>query len=403
MRAAVYARVPATRQVQAQTIEQQLDRLRAEVAGRGWQLDDQHVYRDDGYSGASLGRPGLDRLRDHAALDGLDAVVVAAPDRLARNYVHQVLLIDELAGYGCRVEFLDRPMSADPHDQLLLQIRGAVAEYERTLITERMRRGRHARLRAGTLLPWTRPPFGYRLDPGRPRDAAAVRVEPGEAALAAQLFDWYLEPQATLYQLTARLAELGVATPTGKPRWTVASVRGILRNPAYAGRALTNRTRVAPARRRRSALLPAGPGESHAPRPEEDWIEVPVPQIVGEETFAQVQAKLDANQQGAARNTRHEYLLRALVSCGACRLACTGRQTGVGYRYYLCRGRTDALRAAEGRRCTARYIPAGQLDELVWADLCALLTDPGQVTHALIRAQAGAWLPRELQARQAAI
>ena len=69
-------------------------------------------------------------------------------------------------------------MSDDPHDQLLLQIRGAVAEYERTLITERMRRGRQARLRAGTLLPWTRPPFGYRLDPDRPRDAAAVRTEP---------------------------------------------------------------------------------------------------------------------------------------------------------------------------------------------------------------------------------
>src|SRR6266536_670050 len=392
MRAAVYARVSTTRQAQAQTIEQQLDRLREAITGRGWELDDQHVYRDDGYSGASLGRPGLDRLRDHAALAELDVVVVTEPDRLARNYVHQVLLIDELAGYGCRVEFLDRPMSADPHDQLLLQIRGAVAEYERTLITERMRRGRQARLRAGTLLPWTRPPSGYRLDPGRPRDAAAVRTEPGEAVLVAQLFDWYLEPQATLYRLTARLAGLGVATPTGKPRWTVASVRGILRNPAYAGRALTNRTQVTPARRRRSALLP-----------EQDWIEVPVPQIVSEETFAQVQAKLDTNQQSAARNTRHEYLLRALVSCGACRLACTGRQSAAGYRYYLCRGRTDPLRAAQGRRCTARYIPAGQLDERVWAGLCALLTDPAQVARALAQAQGGAWLPQELQARQAAI
>jgi site-specific DNA recombinase len=403
MRAAVYARVSTTRQAQAQTIEQQLDRLCAAVAERGWELEDQHVYRDDGYSGARLGRPGLDRLRDHAALADLEVVLVTAPDRLARNYVHQVLLIEELAGHGCRVEFLDRPMSDDPHDQLLLQIRGAVAEYERTLITERMRRGRHARLRAGTLLPWTRPPFGYRLDPDRPRDASAARTEPGEAALVARLFDWYLEPKATLYQLTARLAGLGVATPTGKPRWTVASVRGILRNPAYAGRAMTNRTRVAPARQRRSALQPAGPGITHAPRPEQDWIEVPVPPIVSEESFAQVQAKLDANQQGAARNTRHEYLLRALVSCGACRLACTGRQTGAGYRYYLCRGRTDPLRAAEGRRCTARYIPAGQLDELVWADLCALLTDPAQVTRALARAQGGAWLPQELQARQATI
>jgi site-specific DNA recombinase len=401
MRAAVYARVSTPRQTQAQTIEQQLDRLRAAVAERGWELEDHHVYRDDGYSGASLGRPGLDRLRDHVALADLDVVLVTAPDRLARNYVHQVLLIEELARCGCRVEFLDRPMSDDPHDQLLLQIRGAVAEYERTLITERMRRGRHARLRAGTLLPWTRPPFGYRLDADRPRDAAAVRTEPAEAALVAQLFDWYLEPQATLYQLTARLAGLGVVTPTGKPRWTVASVRGILRNPAYAGRAMTNRTRPAPARRRKSALQPAGPGITHAPRPEQDWIEVPVPPIVSEESFAQVQAKLDVNQQGAARNTRHEYLLRALVSCGACRLACTGRQTGAGYRYYLCRGRTEPVRAAEGRRCAARYIPAAQLDELVWSDLCALLTDPAQVTSALARAHGGAWLPQELRARQA--
>src|SRR6201993_3083899 len=183
MGVAVYARVSTTRQAQAQTIEQQLDRLRAAVAGRGWVLDEQHVYRDDGYSGASLGRPGLDRLRDHAALADLDVVLVTAPDRLARNYVHQVLLIDELAGHGCQVEFLDRPVSAHPHDQLLLQIRGAVAEYERTLIAERMRRGRQAKLRAGTLLPWTTAPFGYRLDPQRPRRADAGRLEAGEAAL----------------------------------------------------------------------------------------------------------------------------------------------------------------------------------------------------------------------------
>ena len=403
MRAAVYARVSTTRQAQAQGIEQQLDRLRAAVAERGWELDDQHVYRDDGYSGARLGRPGLDRLRDHAALAELDVVVVAAPDRLARNYVHQVLLIDELAARGCQVEFLDRPMSSDPHDQLLLQIRGAVAEYERTLIAERMRRGRQARLRAGTLLPWTTAPFGYRLDPDRPRLASAVRVDPGEAALVAQLFDWYLEPQGTVYRLARRLTDLGAPTPRGGPRWNTASVRGILRNPSYAGRALSNRTQVAPARGRKSAMLPAGPGVSHAPRPEEDWITVPVPAIVSEEAFAQVQAKLDANQQTAARNTRHQYLLRALISCGACRLTCGVRQTQAGYRYYQCRGRTDPLRAARGQRCTARYIPAGQLDELVWADLCALLTDPAQVARALDRAQGGAWLPQELHARQTAI
>jgi len=403
MRMGVYARVSTSRQAQAQTIEQQLERLRAAVCERGWVLDEEHVYRDDGYSGASLGRPGLDRLRDHAALADLDVVLVVAPERLARNYVHQVLLVDELARHGCRVEFLDRPMSQDPHDQLLLQIRGAVAEYERTLIAERMRRGRQARLRAGTLLPWTRAPFGYRVDPQRPGEVAGVRVEPDEAVLVAQLFDWYLEAGVTLYRLAKRLTDLGIATPTGKPRWNVASVRGILRNPAYTGRAQTNRTRVAPARQRKAALLPVGPGQSHAPRPPEEWVTVAVPQIVSEETFAQVQAKLDANQQGAARNTRHPYLLRALVSCGACRLSCTARTTQNGYNYYICVGRTDALRRAQGQRCTARYAPAAQLDELVWADLSALLTDPAQVAAALARARGGEWLPQELHARQRTI
>src|SRR5207248_971324 len=210
---------------QAQTIEQQLDRLRAAVAGHGWELHEQHVYRDDGYSGASLGRPGLDRLRDHAALAELDAVLVTAPDRLARNYVHQVLLIDELAGHGCQVEFLDRPMSQDPHDQLLLQIRGAVAEYERTLIGERMRRGRRAKLQAGQLLPWTRPPYGYRVHPERPRDPAGVRLDPAAAAVVGEIFAWYLQEGSSLLGLAQHLFVQGVPSPSGKKRWGVATLR----------------------------------------------------------------------------------------------------------------------------------------------------------------------------------
>ena len=137
MRVALYARVSTQRQAQAQTVEQQIERLTGHARQQGWDVLPDQVFRDDGYSGASLRRPGLDRLRDRAAAPSLDLVVITAPDRLARNYVHQVLLLEELQGHGCEVRFLDRPMSQDPHDQLLLQIRGAVAEYERTLITER--------------------------------------------------------------------------------------------------------------------------------------------------------------------------------------------------------------------------------------------------------------------------
>jgi site-specific DNA recombinase len=134
MEFALYARVSTSRQQQSQSIEQQLERLQTAVAAQpDWHVTEEHLYRDDGYSGAKLNRPGLDRLRDQAALAAFELVLITAPDRLARQYVHQVLLIEELNRRGCRVEFLERPMnSADPHDQLLLQIRGAVAEYVRT-------------------------------------------------------------------------------------------------------------------------------------------------------------------------------------------------------------------------------------------------------------------------------
>src|SRR5687767_13194564 len=161
-----------------------------------------------------------------------------------------MLLVDELSQRGCRVEFVERPMSDDPHDQLLLQIRSAVAEYERTLIAERMRRGRQAKMRSGQLLPWTRAPYGYLLDPERPRDPSRVRLEPVQAAVVEQMFAWYSDPSETisLYEVAKRLSDAQIPTPRGAKRWNVASVRGILRSPTYIGLAYSGRTRPAPAR-----------------------------------------------------------------------------------------------------------------------------------------------------------
>lgn len=133
------------------------------------------------------------------------------------------------------MQFLDRPMSRDPHDQLLLQIRGAVAEYERSLITERMRRGRQRKLQAGLLLPWTRSPYGYRVDPDRPRDPAGVRVEEAEAVVVREMFAWYAEEEHSLFSLARRLQARGICTPNGLARWNLASVRAMLTNPAYSG------------------------------------------------------------------------------------------------------------------------------------------------------------------------
>lgn len=403
-RIAVYVRVSTSHQVQHQTIEQQLARLLAHVRAQpGWALRDEHVFRDDGYSGARLARPGLDALRDAAKRREVDRVLVTAPDRLARNYVHQMVLLEEFAQSGCPVEFLDRPMSDDPHDQLLLQIRGAVAEYERTLIAERMRRGRLAKLQAGLLLPWTYAPYGYRLDPTRPRDPSGVTVEPAEAAIVAELFALYREPAMSLAKLAERLTARGIPTPGGQARWSCPSVRGILRNPTYTGHVYAQRTQYRPPQVRRSATHPLGhPHGTETPTPPESWLYVgAVPPLVSQAHFNEVQQKLAQNRSFARRhNTAHWYLLRALVSCGHCHLACTGRCLHGRYRYDQCNGKQQRVQAHRATRCPARYIPAAQLDALVWADLCALLREPARLTAALERAHGGAWLPQDLAARR---
>src|SRR5215216_7224517 len=156
-RVALYARVSTERQAESQTIEQQLERLHAYAAQQAWLIGAEQTYRDDGVSGARLDRPALDRLRDAVARGDVDRVLITSPDRLARRYAYQVWLLEEFERAGCTVTFLDRPPTGDPQDALVIQIRGAVAEYERAVIADRTRRGRLAALRSGKLLPWSTP------------------------------------------------------------------------------------------------------------------------------------------------------------------------------------------------------------------------------------------------------
>ena len=143
-RVAAEARVSTERQAESQTIEQQVERLHAYATQQGWALGQEQVYRDDGYSGARLDRPALDRLRDAVARGEVETLLLTSPDRLARRYAYQVWLLEEFERAGCQVVFLERPPTGDPQDALVLQIRGAVAEYERTVIADRTRRGRLA-------------------------------------------------------------------------------------------------------------------------------------------------------------------------------------------------------------------------------------------------------------------
>jgi site-specific DNA recombinase len=284
-----------------------------------------------------------------------------------------------------------------------------VAEYERTLLSERMRRGRLAKYKAGLLLPWTHVPYGPRVDPDRPRDPAGVRLDEAKAAVVSEIFAAYLEPGASLFGVSRHLRDMGVPAPRGGKAWSTATLRGTLTNPVYAGKVYAGRVRYRPARIRRSATHPIGhPHDSSIPLPGEEWLFVAeVPAVVSQEQFDLAKEKLSRNKSFARRNNKaNEHLLRALVSCGECMLASiacarTGRKNNHRkQRYYVCSGKFNKAHSAPEEKCPSRYAPAEQLDEIVWRDLCEVLTHPESITDALRRAHGGQWLPQELKARQ---
>jgi site-specific DNA recombinase len=207
-------------------------------------------------------------------------------------------------------------MSEDPNDQLLLQIRGAVSEYERSLIAERMRRGRQHTYRAGVLLPWTRPPYGYRLNPDHPRDPAGVRVEATEGAIVSELFARSVQPGQSLSSLSTYLKQLNVPTPPNKKRWSNGTLRRILTNPVYTGVVYAGRGRVQPAQRRRWPLAPVGQRMmTSMPTSKDQWIVVGhLPALVTQESFEQV--LLLAQKQPAIRSSQQSSPYLPLASPG---------------------------------------------------------------------------------------
>ena len=148
MRAAIYARVSSEAQANRKTIQSQVAVLEARVADVGDELVARFV--DDGQSGTRLDRPGLDALRDHAQAGVFERVWVLTPDRLARNFAYQMLVLDELARFGVEVCFTDAPsIDGDPQARLLVQVQGVIAEYEKAKMAERQRRGKLFKVRAG--------------------------------------------------------------------------------------------------------------------------------------------------------------------------------------------------------------------------------------------------------------
>jgi site-specific DNA recombinase len=229
---------------------------RERIAADGFSLELDQSYVDEGYSGSILARPALERLRDAVAGGHIERIYVHAPDRLARRYAHQVLVIDEFRRAGAEVVFLNRPIGGTAEDDLLLQVQGVIAEYERAKILERGRRGRLHAARSGSVSALTGAPFGYRYV-SRTQGGGVARFEvvEDEAHIVRLIFAWVSLDRLSMREVCRRLHQMGCQTRRGSTDWYASTIHGMLDNPAYVGRAAFGRARFLPPRPRKPGLV----------------------------------------------------------------------------------------------------------------------------------------------------
>ena len=385
---ALYARVSSDQQAKSGTIESQVAALRERIISDGEQIAEELCFIDAGVSGATLIRPQLERLRDRADLGLLDRLYVLSPDRLSRKYAHQALLMEEFNNCGIEIVFLNHAIGKTPEEELLLQMQGMIAEYERAKIMERNRRGKLHAAKRGSVNILSGAPYGYRYQRKQADGTPAQYViDLTQASTVRKIFQWVGGERLSIGEVVRRLEQEQITTATGKLHWDRSVVWGMLQNPAYMGRAAFGKTkscdplpRVRPTRH--SAEIPKK-SYSSIRTGRTDWIEIAVPPLISEALYDAAQEQLEENRKLARQHRRGAtYLLQGLVVCGHCRYAYYGKKVsksatkgGQQYAYYRCVG-TDAYRFGGERICNNKQVRTSQLDELVWQQVVSLLQQP---------------------------
>jgi site-specific DNA recombinase len=397
IRGAIYARVSSDQQTQQGTIDSQVVALRQRVQADGLTLEDEMCFLDDGYSGSTLVRPALERLRDVAWAGGFQRLYVHSPDRLARKYAWQVLLVEELQRSGVELVFLNRSIGISPEEDLLLQMQGMIAEYERAKIMERSRRGKRHAARRGSVNVLCGAPYGYRyVSKHIAGGQAHYQVIPEQARVIKQIFEWVGRDRMSLRQVCLRLRLQGIPSPKGKSIWDREVIGKQLKNPAYKGTAMFGRTRAV---ERRPRLRPRR-GQPEQPRnaksryrgAPEDQIMIPVPAIVSAELFDAAAAQLAENLKHTRQRQRGpSYLLQGLLECSCCGYAYYGKggprfsaNPAAPYPYYRCGG-MDAFRFGGTRICRNKPVRLDRLEAAVWADVRAVLEHPEELRQEFER------------------
>ena len=389
--AAIYARVSSEQQREENTIGSQTASLIEFAQSHDLEVPKDWVVEDEGYSGATLERPGLERVRDLAAEGQIQVVLVYSPDRLSRKYAYQILLIEEFARQGVETMFVKSPQGDSAEDQLLVQFQGMIAEYERAQILERSRRGKRHRAQLGEVSVMSSAPYGYRYIRKTDEAPAAYIIDEAEACVVRRVYEMYTVEGLSIGEITRQLNTEGIPTRRAS-RWERSVVWALLRNPAYRGLAcfgktrVSARTRVMRPQRRRGVTTPSNTAGHERPR--EEWIEIPVPALVTEESFARAQELLHQNQIRSRRRTIAPSVVQGLVSCAKCGYALSRTSTRTSARkihYYKCIG-SDSWRKLGGPVCdNGRFIRQELLDEIVWAEVIRLLEDPTLIQQELDR------------------
>ena len=390
--AAIYARVSSEQQREEHTIASQTAALIEFAKTRSLEVPTEWVFEDEGFSGATLERPGLERVRDLAAEGQIQVVLAHSPDRLSRKYAYQILLIEEFAKHGVETLFVNAPQGTSAEDQLLVQFQGMIAEYERAQILERSRRGKRHRARSGEISVLSGAPYGYRYIRKTDEELASYQVIDAEAQVVQRVYEMYTVAGLSIGEIARRLNAQGLPTRKHSSRWERSVIWAMLRNPAYRGAASFGKTRVAGrvrvtrALRRRGGLIPSD-SVGHE-RPREEWIEIPVPALISEESFARAQELLRENKIRSRRRTITPSIVQGLVSCQKCGYAFSRTSTYTSARkihYYKCIG-SDSWRKLGGPVCdNGRFVRQDLLDQIVWTEVIRLLEDPTLIQKELDR------------------
>ena len=388
--AAIYARVSSDRQKEEHTIASQTAALIEYAQNKNYTVPQEWIFQDEGYSGTTLVRPGLERLRDLVSEGQIETLLIYSPDRLSRKYAYQVLLTEEFARHGIEVYFIKSPKATTPEEELLLQFQGMIAEYERAQISERSRRGKRHRARAGSVNVLSGAPYGYRYIKKTDSSSAYYEVIEKQAEVVRTVFKLYTEGGLSINATARWLNDHDISSLKGISRWERSTVWGMLRNPAYKGTACFGKTeraerqKVTRPLRQRGGFSPRC--SSNRERPRANWIEIPVPPIVREEIFALAEERLEQNKRLSPRRTIEPTLLQGMLVCSECGYAFYRSSTRTSKRklyYYRCIG-SDNYRHANGRVCHNRPIRQDYLDEIVWNQVIHLLENP-ELIHTEIQ------------------